>query len=69
MEEEWGAAAELFKQASAKKDGWGWAERLQARTLFWCPQALAGVFPFPPKCSDRLVEAAVLINRLPGQSA
>ena len=154
MEEEWGAAAELFKQASAKKEGWGWAvnygdiwlseavavvldgahngppsngeepswveeakrlvekararseesgafggdghpwvvevetamaglsheivqggdikgwaERLQARTLFWCSQVLTGVFPFPPKCSDRLVEAAMLIDRLPSQSA
>ena len=47
----------------------GWAERLQARTLFWCSQVLAGVFPFPPKCSDRLVEAAMLIDRLPSQSA
>ena len=45
-----------------------WLEEFNERTVYWCSQVLAGVFPFPPKERTRLASASTLIEKLPGHN-
>ena len=42
-----------------------WIEEFRARTIYWCSHVLAGGFPFPPKCRERLDTEMNLILKLP----
>ena len=43
-----------------------WLDEFNSRTVYWCSQVLAGVFPFPPRERTRLASESSLIERLPG---
>lgn len=63
------SALESYKHLRSAGEGTElWLDELRSRTIFWCSQVLAGVAPFPPKCRERLVDEAVLIERLPGHN-
>lgn len=48
------------------KDISSWLDEFSSRTVYWCSQVLAGVFPFPPRERTRLASESVLIENLPG---
>ena len=47
------------------KDTTQWLEGFSNRTVYWCSQVLAGIFPFPPKARTRLASESTLIDNLP----
>ena len=47
------------------KDTNSWIDEIKGRTIYWCSQILAGYFPFPPKCRERIANEADLIESLP----
>ena len=47
------------------KDTTSWIDDIKGRTVYWCSQILAGYFPFPPKCRDRITSESELIENLP----
>ena len=64
------SAHEAYKELiSNGRDASEWLEDLKSRTIFWCSQVLAGVFPFPPKSRTRLAQESVLIRNLPEHNA
>ena len=50
------------------KDTTAWLEDINPRTVYWCSQVLAGIFPFPPKARARLASESTLIDNLPAQA-
>ena len=63
------AALESYKQLiSAGEDRSEWLHELKSRTIYWCSQVLAGVFPFPPQARLRLASESDLIANLPGHN-
>lgn len=50
------------------KDTTAWLEEINTRTVYWCSQVLAGIFPFPPKARARLASESTLIDNLPAQA-
>ena len=62
-------ALESYKQLiSAGQDRSEWLQELKSRTIYWCSQVLAGVFPFPPQARLRLASESDLIANLPGHN-
>ena len=62
-------ALESYKQLiSAGQDCSEWLQELKSRTIYWCSQVLAGVFPFPPQARLRLASESDLIANLPGHN-
>jgi len=45
-----------------------WLDEFNSRTVYWCSQVLAGVFPFPPRERTRLASESTLIENLPGHN-
>ena len=50
------------------KDSTEWLKGIKSRTIYWCSQVLAGVFPFPPKSRLRLANESTLVDNLPGHN-
>lgn len=53
---------------STGEDAGPWLDELGARTVYWCSQIRAGVFPFPPQPKERLAEESSLADNLPGHN-
>ena len=63
------SALESYNELSSNgKDTSTWLEEFESRTIYWCSQILAGMFPFPPKLRNRLALESVLIENLPGHN-
>ena len=63
------SALESYKILNDRHDDTAqWLEEFNERTVYWCSQVLAGVFPFPPKERTRLASESRLIEKLPGHN-
>ena len=63
------SALESYKQLiSAGEDCSEWLQELKSRTIYWCSQVLAAVFPLPPQARLRLASESDLIANLPGHN-
>lgn len=64
-----GMALDSYKELiSTGEDAGPWLDELGARTVYWCSQIRAGVFPFPPQPKERLAEEFSLVDNLPGHN-